>query len=198
MKRSACNKSVQWENLLNEKRASSSHNHYSYCVISPAVARCCSPPKDGKLAFPSATNGSIPDFWFCLVVNPSLLRLLSTHILVSYWRQLNLNIKVTMRPMGSIADYCIWALESPIPGSGVWGFHTASMCTVSYAFRLWQIRRPSRVRPSLWLLWGWISPWQQELRSISSHSSDSMAIFHCVLMERNLYKKGVLHFIFCI
>jgi len=53
------------------------------------------PPKDGQIALWSATNGSIPDFKYCQVVNWSLLRLLSTYILVSYWRQLNLDIKVT-------------------------------------------------------------------------------------------------------
>ena len=42
------------------------------------------PPKDGIIALPSATNGSIPDFYYCLVVNRKLLKLLSSHILVSY------------------------------------------------------------------------------------------------------------------
>ena len=52
------------------------------------------PPKDGEIALWSATNGSIPDFLCCQVVNPSLLRSLSTYILVSYWPHLNLNMKV--------------------------------------------------------------------------------------------------------
>jgi len=53
------------------------------------------PPKDAQIALWSATNGSIPDFLYWLVVNPSLLRLLSTNILASYWPELNFNIKVT-------------------------------------------------------------------------------------------------------
>jgi hypothetical protein len=61
-----------------------------------ALHRCkWHPPNDGEIALWSATNGMMPDFLFCLVVNPSLLRLLNTFILVSYWLQMNLNIKVT-------------------------------------------------------------------------------------------------------
>jgi len=40
------------------------------------------PPKDGKIALWLATNESIPDFKYWLVVNPSLLTLLSIYILV--------------------------------------------------------------------------------------------------------------------
>jgi len=35
-------------------------------------------------------------------------------------------------------------------------------------------------------------------QSISTHSKESMAICHCIFMERSLRRKGVLHFIFCI
>ena len=54
-----------------------------------------SPTKNGIIALRSATNGSIPNFYYCLVVNRQLLRLLSSHTLVSYWPEFNLNIKVT-------------------------------------------------------------------------------------------------------
>ena len=53
------------------------------------------PPKDGEIALRSATNGSIPIFLYWLLVNPPLLRLLSTNILVSYWPYLHFNSKVT-------------------------------------------------------------------------------------------------------
>jgi len=43
----------------------------------------------------SATNGSIPIFYYWLVVNVSIPRLLSTNIKVSYWTELNLNIIVS-------------------------------------------------------------------------------------------------------
>jgi len=41
-----------------------------------------SPPKNGLIALWPSTNGSIPDFKYCPVVNRQLLRLLSTYILV--------------------------------------------------------------------------------------------------------------------
>jgi len=40
MRRSPRGNLVQWVNLYNERRASSSYNYDSCCVISPAVARC--------------------------------------------------------------------------------------------------------------------------------------------------------------
>jgi len=40
---------------------------------------------------------------------------------------------------------------------------------------------------------GWIPPWQQELKWKYSHSSGSMAIFHCMFIERSLRRKRVFH-----
>ena len=56
-----------------------------------------------------------------------------------------------------------------------------------------QTRRPSRISPSLWLLRGWIPPWQQELKSKYLISIESIAIFHCMFIERNLRRQGVFH-----
>jgi len=63
------------------------HTHcVCVCVVTCGVIHmwATSPPKGGEISLRSATNGSIPDFLHCLVVNPSLLRLLSRYILVSY------------------------------------------------------------------------------------------------------------------
>jgi len=76
-----------------------------WCLLAPTCCRRTSkacgklgathPPKDGELSLSTATNGSIPDFLYWLVVNSSLLRFLGTNILVSFRTILNLNIKVT-------------------------------------------------------------------------------------------------------
>ena len=67
---------------------------YSY-VGSKNYSTILIPSKDGLIALWPSTNGSIPDFQYCPVVNWQLLRLLSTYILVYQRLAVNLNIKVS-------------------------------------------------------------------------------------------------------
>ena len=57
-------------------------NKYTYIYIFIYIYLYMYPPKGGEIALGLATNGEIADFQYCLVVFSSLLRLLSTDILV--------------------------------------------------------------------------------------------------------------------